>query len=138
MLFLLRWPRIAPRSEIFRGLMRWFLEDNAEARGMRLLREWLSEKQRQQLEADGYFDVVGGESGKKYRIRYGTGTNIEELNRQGRPEIGWCFVPEGHLVAGDVMLAQKIALETNEYGALAVAKTFPTTPLNRGRTHRPF
>jgi hypothetical protein len=25
--------------------------------------------------------------------------------------MGWCFVPSGHLVAGDVMLAQKIALE---------------------------
>jgi hypothetical protein len=33
-------------------------------------------------------------------------------------------VPTGHLVAGDVMLAQKIALETNEFGALAVANTF--------------
>jgi hypothetical protein len=33
----------------------------------------------------------------------------------------WCFVPEGNLVAGDVMLAQKIALETNERAALAVA-----------------
>ena len=29
-----------------------------------------------------------------------------------------------HLVAGDVMLAQKIALETDERGALAVANKF--------------
>ena len=33
----------------------------------------------------------------------------------------WCFVPDGDLVAGDVMLAQKIALETNERSALSVA-----------------
>jgi hypothetical protein len=33
-------------------------------------------------------------------------------------------VPEGYLVAGDVMLAQKIALETNELGALKVANNF--------------
>jgi hypothetical protein len=33
----------------------------------------------------------------------------------------WCFVPDGDLVAGDVMLAQKVALETNERGALSVA-----------------
>ena len=34
------------------------------------------------------------------------------------------FVPVGYLVAGDVMLAQKIALETNELSALAVANRF--------------
>jgi hypothetical protein len=34
-------------------------------------------------------------------------------------------VPTGNLVAGDVVLAQKIALETNETGALAVANRFP-------------
>jgi len=39
--------------------------------------------------------------------------------------VGLCFVPMGHLVPGDVMLAQKIALETNEVGALAVANRFP-------------
>jgi hypothetical protein len=138
MLFLGRRPHIASRWEILRDLKKWFFEDNAEAHGMRLLREWLSEKQRQQLDADGYFDVVGGESGKKYRIRYGTSANIEELSGQGRPEIGWCFVPHGHLVAGDVMLAQKIALETNECAALAVAKTFPPMPVSRQPTHRRF
>jgi hypothetical protein len=37
---------------------------------------------------------------------------------------GWCFVPKDNLVAGDVMLAQKIALETDERGALAVARNF--------------
>jgi hypothetical protein len=42
-----------------------------------------------------------------------------------RPVLGWCFVPCTPLVAGDVVLAQKIALETNERGALAVAKSFP-------------
>jgi hypothetical protein len=33
-------------------------------------------------------------------------------------------VPEGYLVAGDVMLAQKIALETDERGALQLANNF--------------
>ena len=33
----------------------------------------------------------------------------------------YCFVPEGTLPIGDVMLAQKIALETDERAALAVA-----------------
>jgi hypothetical protein len=38
--------------------------------------------------------------------------------------MGWCFVPSGSLVAGDVMLAQKVALEAFECEALAVAKRF--------------
>jgi hypothetical protein len=46
------------------------------------------------------------------------------LDSIGRPLAGWCFVPRDHLVAGDVMLAQKIALETSEFTALTVAKSF--------------
>ena len=38
----------------------------------------------------------------------------------------WCFGPQGNLAVGDVMLAQKIALETIEVEALAKA--------NRNRT----
>ena len=52
--------------------------------------------------------------------------NIYESDRAGRPQAGWCFVPSVDLVAGDVMLAQKIALETDELGALAVARNFTT------------
>jgi hypothetical protein len=35
----------------------------------------------------------------------------------------WCFGPQGYLPVGDVMLAQKIALETNEKAALQVANS---------------
>jgi hypothetical protein len=51
-------------------------------------------------------------------------TNVHEINGDGRSTIGWCFVPKGNLVAGDVMLAQRIALETNEFRAMAVATRF--------------
>jgi hypothetical protein len=50
--------------------------------------------------------------------------NVHEIDHTGQAVVGWCFVPCVSLVAGDVMLAQKIALETDERGALAVAKTF--------------
>jgi hypothetical protein len=96
-----------------------------EARGLMLLREWLSPEQRAQFDAEGYFDVIGCHSRKKYRIRCGLSANIDELDVAGVPRIGWCFVPDIYLVAGDVMLAQKIALETNERDALAVANRFP-------------
>jgi hypothetical protein len=98
-----------------------------EARGLKLLREWLSPEQRAQFDAERYFDVIGCHTGKKYRIRYGSSANVDELDDAGRPRMGWCFVPNAYLVAGDVMLAQKIALETNERDALAVANRFPRT-----------
>jgi hypothetical protein len=96
-----------------------------EARGLQLLKEWLSSEQLAQYDAGGYFDVIGCDSGKRYRIRHGNGMNINELDPTGLPQMGWCFVPSARLVAGDVMLAQKIALETDERAALAVARSFP-------------
>lgn len=92
-----------------------------EARALTLLKEWLSPKQRACYERFRYFDVVGSDTGTRYRIHHGTQTNIEELSGVGQHVCKWCFVPDGDLAAGDVMLAQKIALETNERGALSVA-----------------
>ncbi|MGZ3285241.1 MAG: hypothetical protein ACXU9D_28935 [Xanthobacteraceae bacterium] len=111
-----------------RALLDWLYNpspaNEQEARGRKLLLEWLSEAQRKQYEERNCFDVTGCHSGKRYRIRHGMGTNVYELDDKGRPLTGWCFVPEGYLVTGDVMLAQKIALETDEQGALKVANNF--------------
>jgi hypothetical protein len=98
----------------------------SDRRGLSLLREWLSAEQLAQFNKYGYFEVRGSQSGKRYRIRYGAATNIHELDEYGHPKVGWCFVPSEPLVPGDVMLAQKIALETDEGRALAVAKSFRT------------
>jgi hypothetical protein len=95
-----------------------------EARGLALLKEWLTPEQFEQYRQYRHFDVTGCHSGKRYRIRYGVSMNVCELDSLGRPLVGRCFVPKDTLVAGDVMLAQKIALETNERGVLLVAKTF--------------
>jgi hypothetical protein len=92
-----------------------------KVRALTLLVEWLSPEQRACYDRFRYFDVIGSDTGTRYRIHYDTQTNIEELSHAGQRVCRWCFVPEGNLVAGDVMLAQKIALETNERGALAVA-----------------
>ena len=118
---------IANMVRAARARQRARVEDR-EARGMTLLREWLSPQQRWQLEAHNYFEVTGCNSGTRYRIQYGVSTNVVELDADGRPCMGWCFLPEGNLVAGDVMLAQKIALETNERDALAIAKQFVVPP----------
>jgi len=118
---------IAWRSR-FRALRRlysrYYDENTPEARGLRLLRAWLSPSQFEQFDAKGHFDVIGSATGSKYRIQYGTSMNVYELDGTGRLKMGWCFVPQGCLVAGDVMLAQKIALETSESRALSVAIRF--------------
>ncbi len=52
--------------------------------------------------------------------------NVEELDRNGRRVCLLCFVPKGELALGDIMLAQKLALELFEPQALAVANIIPT------------
>lgn len=101
------------------------LRCEGEARGLALLKAWLSPEQLAQYNLHSYFDVTGCHSGRRYRIRHGVSMNVYELDAFGQPVVGRCFVPKDNLVAGDVMLAQKIALETNERGALLVAKSFP-------------
>jgi hypothetical protein len=115
------------RARAVCGLFRSARNENSpEQRGLRLLRSWLTSAQLAQLDAEGYFNVIGGQSGKIYRIKLGICANILEVGAEGKPIVGWCVVPDGCLVAGDVMLAQKIALETFEYAALARANRFGT------------
>jgi hypothetical protein len=105
----------------------WQAHDKIEARGIALLCDWLFPQQLSQFKRRKSFDVVGSESGKRYRICYGTSTNVYEMDPKEHVVVGWCFRPVGSLVAGDVMLAQKIALETNERAALMIAKPFPSS-----------
>jgi hypothetical protein len=116
---------LAASLQLARAFREWYLRPSTrEQRGLKLLREWLSQEQLAQYDAHSYFDVTGCHTGKRYRICHGNGANIIELDDAATPRTGWCFVPSDYLVAGDVMLAQKIALETDEGGALAVAQNF--------------
>lgn len=101
-----------------------------DRRALRLLNSNLSQQQRDQLEKRGHFEVTGGSTGRRYRIRHGQQMNVEVLDRKGKPAFVLCFVPEGHLADGDIMLAQKIALELFENEAITVANKIPT-PLRR-------
>jgi len=116
------------RRSRFKAMCRLYIrhddEKDPQARGLRLLHTWLSPPQLEQYSAKGHFDVIGCATGRRYRIHHGISMNVHELDDAGRPKIGWCFVPQGCLVAGDVMLAQKIALETSEIRALSVANNF--------------
>ena len=96
----------------------------SERRSLKLMRRWLSAAQRVQFDTRGYFDVIGSHSGRRYRIRTGFSTNILELDNFDYVVARWCFVPCENLPVGDVMLAQKIALENDEQSALSVARSF--------------
>lgn len=116
---------LAACLHLARATRDWYLRPSTiEQRGLDLLKEWLSPEQLAQYDAHKYFDVIGCHTGRRYRIHHGNGANVVELNDAALPRTGWCFVPNDHLVAGDVMLAQKIALETDERGALAAANNF--------------
>ncbi len=98
--------------------------DAARKRGIELLKQHLSPEQLAQYESQLYFDVVGSMTGKKYRIHHGRASNVFRLSKTNIPECGYCFLTEGGLCEGDVMLAQKLALECNEPAALKVANQF--------------
>lgn len=93
----------------------------AHERGIEFLTQNLSPAQRQQYERHAYFDVIGGETGKRYRIHHGYQMNVEQLDQDGRRTRLLCFMPRGGLPVGDIMLAQKIALELFEADAISVA-----------------
>jgi hypothetical protein len=88
---------------------------------MRLLTINLSAAQREQYKAHRYFEVIGGDTGRLYRIWYDYQINVEQVDEVGRGSHWLCFAPEGRLPIGDVMLAQKIALEVFESEALKIA-----------------
>jgi hypothetical protein len=97
------------------------LDKLCQERGIQLLKENLSAAQREQYKRCNYFEVIGGVTGRRYRIRHGHQMNVEHLDDIGRRVRVLCFVPEGPLSVGDVMLAQKIALELFETEAVRIA-----------------
>jgi hypothetical protein len=107
------------------------MRGEAEKKALTLLRSWLSPEQAQQYDFQNHFEVVGSDTGALYRIRHGHMMNIEQLDTAGNKVCEWCFLPERNLAAGDCMLAQKIALETFEIKALAIAnRTSRQRPAN--------
>jgi hypothetical protein len=71
-------------------------EFTPEGRSLRLLREWLLPAQREQFGRRGYFEVVGGDSGKHYRIHAGASVNVCEVDERGRLQEGFVFHADRH------------------------------------------
>jgi hypothetical protein len=88
-----------------------------DTRSIELLKSWLTPQQLADFEDFDCFDVIGGETGQRYRLKRGTNHNIK-LGKGA----AICVAPAGvGSLVGDVLLAQKIGLERNERATLAVA-----------------
>jgi hypothetical protein len=120
-----------PRSRVHPNTLRPGIEPAhvalANQRATALLLENLSDQQRRQYRARRHFDVIGGESGKRYRIWHRPSMNVAELDGFGKPKWIWCFHPVG-LVVCDVLLSQKMALELFETDAIRIANKFSVEP----------
>jgi hypothetical protein len=97
----------------------------AEKRANELLISNLSAHQREQFEELGHFDVVGGDTGKRYRIYRAHQLNVAELDSGCQRVRLLCFMPRGGVPLGDVVLAQKLSLELFESDVLKVANRSP-------------
>jgi hypothetical protein len=84
-----------------------------------LLEEWLSPTQLSEYKRTKQFTVTGSQGGK-YIIGFGINFNVIEHDNNGNPVSKLCIQPEGALFEGDIMLAQKILLETDEKKVLEI------------------
>lgn len=108
----------------------------AHERARELLIGGLSVKQRESYEMHKWF-IVHGSIGGLYKVHYGRQMNIHKLHPASRKvEHRICFLPTGGLVEEDCMLAQKIALETDEKRALKVANIFAVQNNETRASHR--
>ena len=89
----------------------------AHKRSMELLESWLSEEQLASLRERQTFEVVGNASGKRYRLHQKYSFGIEVLEGTDAGDL-LCAVPHGASALGDILLAQKIGLETAERATL--------------------
>lgn len=92
----------------------------ARVEASNLLDSILSDIQRQTLEKEDWFLVVG-KSGNIYRIRRGRVGNIDLLSPEGQILRRYCVHPQGHLPNADDLVAQKLHLESNDDHLMEVA-----------------
>ena len=104
-----------------------------QRRALDLLMENLTGAQQRDFLRYGCFDVIGGESGKRYRLWHCFHQNIEELDAYRCRVCLWCFQPGEARALADVLLAQKAALELFERDAMRIANRYSDFSPNSGR-----
>jgi hypothetical protein len=95
----------------------------AVAKARDLLERALTPEQRRDLFAKGYFYVKGKRF--NYRIREGHSGNVDALDSRGCVISRFCAHPLGRVPVYDVMLAQKLWIETDESMFLKKAAPYP-------------
>lgn len=95
----------------------------AEAKARKLLERALTLEQRCDLLSRSYFYVQGRRF--TYRIREGHSGNVDALDSDGRVISRFCAHPLGRVPVSDVMLAQKLWIETDENMFLRKAAPYP-------------
>jgi hypothetical protein len=112
------WSRQAPESIVVGSILG---VETSHRKSLRLLLEWLTPEQEAELAKTGSFHVVGEATGVRYRISGREPNHNVHALGDGTELCRLCFEPKGNLPVGDRLLAQKLALETDERSALAVA-----------------
>jgi len=114
-------PKI-PASVLRHARPGWFGR-RSHLRSLALLVEHLDTQQRSEFERCGVIHVFGSDTGRRYAIRVGSSSNVFQYGEDGQYVRSFCFLPRGNLPIGDVLLAQKLALELFESEALGIART---------------
>lgn len=96
----------------------------AVKRAKKLLRSLLSPKQKRELTERQQFSMVGSEGGI-YEIRQGRSGNVYRVDKEGRRDMSYCCHPREYVPDEDTMLAQKLALETDEGAFCELANASP-------------
>lgn len=113
-------------------------KESAHVKADRLLKSSLTERQRQDLENRGWFDVQGS-SGRTYRLRGPRDyfCSVQSIGPLGLRLGRRCFETSERLPMADKLLAAKIWLERDEteFFAMLKAKTEPRSVF-RGTTRR--
>jgi hypothetical protein len=86
-----------------------------------LLKSNPTAEQANELHRTRAFQVIGGATGRRYRIRHAFAFNIDLLSEQSQHVVPFCFRPRDNFAVGEIMLAQKNALEVFELEALKIA-----------------
>lgn len=116
---------VEPATELVQGPVNHyhFPDQAAQAKARVLLESALTPQQRRDLFTERCFYVKGKRF--TYRIREGHSGNVDQLDSAGLVISRFCARPLGRLPVYDVMLAQKLWIETDESMFLRKAALYP-------------
>lgn len=86
----------------------------ARRKAFRLLMQNLTLEQRRKYKKNKTIIVTGNDTKTQYRLDYSNYFNVNVLDKQGRAVKRLCAQPMGRMPIEDIMLAQKLMLETLE------------------------